>query len=267
MTYKYTDYHIHTANWSTDVGEDGPNFYDYIKVAEINRINICFLEHFELYHIESDKSNPFYNGGIQNYLEEIDTLKETYNFILGGLEIQYYRDRETELLEFFDDYGKELDFISGSMHEWIFKYPITTRKSLLKFLEKKSVKEIVDEYFKISKTMINSGIFKNICHLDTIFRFINDNDIKPTEDCDTSDNRVLDLGRLCIKNKIAIEYNLSGLKFPINRPFPSKEVVTFLKREGASFFVGSDSHSLDYFENKIPKIEEAYNFLSSIKNI
>ncbi len=267
MKFQYTDYHIHTAKWSTDIEGDGPNFYDYIKVAEKNRINICFLEHFELYDIEINKSNPFYDGGVQNYLEEIDTLKETYNFILGGLEIEYYRDRETELLEFFDDYGKEFDFISGSLHEWIIYHSVTTRKSLLKFLEKKSVKEIVDEYFEISRMMINSEIFKNLCHLDTIFRYINENDIKPTEDCDISNNRVLDLGRLCIKNKIAIEYNLSGTKFPINRSFPSKEVVTLLKLEGASFFVGSDSHSLDYFEEKIPKIEEAYNFLSSIKNI
>ena len=113
--------------------------------------------------------------------------------------------------------------------------------------------------------MINSKIFKNICHIDTIFRYINENDIKPTINCDVSEERVLDLGRLCIKNKIAIEYNLSGLKFPINRPFPSKGVVTKLKREGATFFVGSDSHSLEYFENKIPKVQEAYEFLASIK--
>ena len=160
MKFKLTDYHIHTANWSTDVGENGPNFIDYIKVAESNRINICFLEHFELYHIEIDKSNPFYNDGIQDYLEEIDTLKETYDFILGGLEIQYYKDREIELMEFFDEYGKELDFICGSIHEWINNYPVTTRKHLLKFLEKKPLDKIIDEYFDVSKMMIESKIFK-----------------------------------------------------------------------------------------------------------
>lgn len=265
MKFKYTDYHIHTANWSTDVGVKGPTFMDYIKVAEINRINICFLEHFELYHIERDKFNPFYNCGIQDYLEEIDTLKETYDFILGGLEIQYYKDREIELMEFFDDYGKELDFICGTIHEWIFNYSISTRETLVAFLEKKPLNEIIDEYFNISKMMINSKIFKNICHIDTIFRYINENDIKPTKNCDISQERVLNLGRLCIKNKISIEYNLSGFRFPINSSFPSKEVVTQLKMEGASFFVGSDSHSLDYFENKIPKVQEAYEFLTSIR--
>jgi histidinol-phosphatase (PHP family) len=261
MKYKVTDYHLHTADWSTDVGENGPKFMDYIKVAEENRINICFLEHFEFYQIESDKSNPFYNSGVQDYLEEIDKLKETYDFIIGGLEIAYYQDREIEIREFLDDYGKELDFICGSIHEWIFKCPVTTRKELLKFMEKKPLEDIINEYFSISEMMINSKIFKNVCHLDTIFRYINENDIKPPEKCDVSEERVLNLGRLCMKNNITIEYNLSGLRFPINRPFPSKEVVIQLKKEGASFYVGSDSHSLKYFTDKIPEIKEAYEFL------
>ena len=265
MKFKFTDYHVHTAKWSTDISKDGPQFEDYIKIAEIHEINICFLEHFELYSIENDKTNPFCDGNIDNYLEEIDELKETYDFIYSGLEVEYYRDREIELLEFMDDYKKELDFIGGTIHEWIPGYPITNREKLVKLLERKKMKTIIDEYFETCEMMVKSKIFKNICHMDTIFRYINDNDIKPTEDCDVSEERVLNLGRLCIKNKIAIEYNLSGLRFPINRPFPSKEVVTKLKNEGASFFVGSDSHSLEYFKDKINSIKEAYEFLATIK--
>jgi HisJ family histidinol phosphate phosphatase len=266
MKYKFTDYHIHTANWSTDVGKDGPKFEDYIKIAEINEINICFLEHYELYSIESDKTNPFHNGNIENYLEELDELKETYDFIYSGLEVEYYKDRETELLEFMDDYESELDFIGGTLHEWIFGYPVTGKKKLLELLNKKKMKDVIDEYFDISKTMINSKIFKNICHLDVIFRYINRNDIEPEKDCDTSEERVFELGKLCIKNNMSIEYNLSGRRFSIGRPFPSKKIVARLKKEGGKFFVGSDSHSLDYFEQQIPKVIEAYEYLSSIEN-
>ena len=63
---------------------------------------------------------------------------------------------------------------------------------------------------------------------------------------------------------VKIEINLSGLRFPIKRTFPSKNVVQQLKSEGASFFVGSDSHSLDYFENQISKVIETYLFLNTI---
>ncbi|MFX1454681.1 MAG: hypothetical protein ACFFDB_04840 [Promethearchaeota archaeon] len=266
MKFKFTDYHVHTANWSTDIDIDGPTFEDYAKIAEIHEINICFLDHFELYSIENDKHNPFSNGNIVNYLEEIDELKETYDFILSGLEVEYYKDKEIELLEFMDDYGKELDFIGGTIHEWILGYPVTTRVKLLKLLERRSIKTVIDEYFESCELMINSKIFSNICHLDTIFRYINENDIKPTEDCDVSEERVLELGRKCIKSKIAVEYNISGERFPIGRPFPSKSIISQLIKEGAKFFVGSDSHSLDYFEKQIPKVKEAYVYLNSINS-
>jgi histidinol phosphatase-like PHP family hydrolase len=86
MKFKHTDYHIHT-NWSADISKNGPVFEDYIKIAEANEINICFLEHYELYYIEQDKTNPFYDSKIDDYLEEIDELKETYNFVLSGLPV------------------------------------------------------------------------------------------------------------------------------------------------------------------------------------
>jgi HisJ family histidinol phosphate phosphatase len=264
MKFKFTDYHVHTANWSADVPDDGPTFEDYIAIAERNEINVCFLEHYELYYIETDKKNPFYNGNIDNYLEEIDDLKETYDFIYSGLEVEYYQDKEIELLELMDDYEKEVDFIAGTIHEWIFNYPITQRDRLLDLLEKKSMKNVIDEYFHAYEMMINSKIFKNVCHLDTIFRYINENDIKPEEDCDVSEQRILDLGNLCIQNNLRIEYNLSGERFSIGHSFPSKQVVLQLKKDGGKFFVGSDSHSSNYFESKISKVKKAYEFLNSI---
>ncbi|MFX0023780.1 MAG: PHP domain-containing protein [Candidatus Hermodarchaeota archaeon] len=262
MRFKFTDFHVHTRPWSVDVAPEGPTFEDYLKIAEENQINVCFLDHYELYYVENDKTNPFYNGKISDYLEEIDVLKETYDFILSGLEVEYYEDKELTLLELMDDYGKEFDFIAGSIHEWIIGYPITTKNGLTRLLEKIPMKKIIDDYFEVSVKMINSQIFKNICHIDTIFRYINKNDFIPEDDCDISDNRILDLGRLCIKNNLQVELNLSGLRFPVKRPFPPMDVIKQLKDEGARVFVGSDSHSLDYFEDKIPKVIDAYRVLN-----
>jgi HisJ family histidinol phosphate phosphatase len=263
MKFKFTDYHIHTRPWSCDVAQDGPTFEDYIKVAEEHQINICFLDHYELHYVENDRTNPFYNDRIADYLEEIDNYKETYNFILSGLEVEYYEDKEIILMEFMDDYGKDLDFIGGSIHEWIIGYPITTEEGIRKLLEKITMKRIIDEYFEVSKKMINSGIFKNVCHIDTIYRYLNKNEIIPLNDCDISDSRTINLGELCIKNEIKIEYNLSGLRFPIQRSFPSMTVAKKLKKKGAHFFIGSDSHSLDYFKDQIPKLKDAYQILNT----
>lgn len=263
MKYKLTDYHVHST-WSLDVPSKGPKFKDYIKIAEEHEINVCFLEHYELYYIERDKNTQFANEGIYDYLEEIDELKETYNFILSGLEIDYYQDKEDDLREFMDDHHKDLDFIAGTIHEWIPNYPVTLREKLLELLEKIPMKRIIDEYFEIYKKMLESKIFKNVCHIDTIFRYINNNDIKPEKDCDVSDERVFELGKLCLNNKIHLEYNLSGLKYPIKRPFPSENVALKLKEKGVKFFIGSDSHSIEQFEKAIPELEKASKKLNLI---
>ncbi len=263
MKFKYTDYHLHT-HWSHDIKEYGPSFEDYLNIAEKNKINICFLDHYELYYIENDETYPFYAGKIEQYLEEVDKIKATYEFVLSGLEVDYYTDYEIKLREFMDDYGKEFDFIAGTLHEPDIGLPITNRDKLVELLRKKSVTQVVNKFFELSEEMIRSKIFENICHLDTIFRYINLRDLTPTFDTDVSEERVLNLGRLCIKNNISIEYNLSGLKFPIKRPFPSKLVITQLKREGAKIFVGSDSHSINYFRTSISKVKKAYNFLKKI---
>ncbi len=260
MKFKYTDFHVH-SNWSDDNIEFGPSFEEYVKIAETNKINICFLEHYELISVESDKNHPFYGNKIEKYLEQLDNIKSNYEFVLSGLEVDYYQERETDLRIFIDDYGKELDFIGGTVHE-IDYLPVTTRAKLLTLLKKKSIKEVIDNFFVLSEKMINSRIFKNICHLDTIFRYLNINDIAPSESCDCSSERVINLGRLCIKNNTKIEYNLSGIKFPINRSFPSKPVISQLKKEGARIFIGSDSHHIDYFQNKISQVKEAYKYLN-----
>ena len=266
MNFKYTDYHIHCAPWSHDIGKIGPSFEDFIKVAEKNRINVCFLNHYELHPIEVDKNYPFYGDGkIEQYLEELDRIKENYEFVLSGLEVDYYIDREMELWEFMDNYKKDINFIAGTLHETVTGFPFTTREKLLKLLKKAKIKAIVDEYFDLMERMISSKIFKNICHLDTIFRYINTKDLSPTFDVDVSDERILELGRLCIKNKQKIEYNLSGLRYPIARSFPSKQIIKKLKKEGAKIFVGSDSHTINYFRTRIYKVKKAYKYLKKIE--
>ncbi len=76
MKFKFTDYHVHTAKWSSDIAKDGPNFEDYIKIAESNEINICFLDHFEFYSIENDKTNFDEKGKTINCYFLHDTSRE-----------------------------------------------------------------------------------------------------------------------------------------------------------------------------------------------
>jgi len=263
MKFKHTDFHLHTK-WSDDIVDVGPSFEDYLGVAEDNKINICFLEHYEVYQIESFENHPFRLNSIDQYLEELDKIKENYEFVLSGLEVDYYHHKADQIHEFMDEYEKQLDFIAGSMHEPILDYPITQRDKLFQLMENWTITQIVDEFFTHSEHMIKSQIFKNVCHIDTIFRYFNEHDIKPPPDCDCTSERILELGRLCIKNNVGIEYNLSGVKFPIGRSFPSKDVILQLKKEGAQIFIGSDSHFVPYFQEQIKHVKDAYKLLEPI---
>jgi len=208
---------------------------------------------------------PFYGGTLEKYLEEIDKVKSNYEFVLSGLEVDYYNDREDDLRNFMDDYGKQFDFIAGTLHETDHGLPVTTRRKLMKLLDKKRIKQVVVEFFHTLKQLIKSEIFENLCHLDTIFRYINPKDVQPTFDMNVSEKRVLELGRLCIEKDIRIEYNLSGYIYPVNRPFPAKHVIKELVKEGAKFFVGSDSHSVNYFRTNIRRVKKAYKYLQRIE--
>jgi HisJ family histidinol phosphate phosphatase len=260
MKFEYTDYHIHT-NYSHDIKENGPSFKDYIQIAEENEINICFLDHYELYYVENDKTYPFYGGRINNYLEDIDNLKEEYDFILSGLELDYYPDREESLQEFMDDFGKELDFIGGSVHEFLYEYPVTSKSLLKNLIQKMSLEEIIETYFHSMEKMIESEIFSNICHIDTVFRYINSSEIKPPKDLRDYETKIVNLGEKCIEKGISVEYNLSGTRFSLGRPFPSFKMMKYLIQKGLNYFVGSDSHSLEYFKSQILNVKKAYEVL------
>ena len=108
MKFKYTDHHLH-SRWSDDIVDNGPLFEDYLSVAEENKINICFLEHYEIYQIEMFENHPFRVNSINKYLEELDKIKDNYEFVLSGLEVDYYHDKADQLGEFMDEYEKQLD--------------------------------------------------------------------------------------------------------------------------------------------------------------
>ena len=262
MKYKYTDHHVHTK-WSHDIKENGPVFEDYALIAKQNEINICFLDHYEIYYVKNESSYPFYGGEekLNEYLEEIKKVKKANEHVLSGLEVDYYVDMEEEIGEFLDNHKFDFDFIAGAVHETVYEYPFTTRTKMESLLKKKSQEELISEFFEISRKMIESGLFQNICHIDTIFRFINDNDILPDRDIKDYNNQIYELGEDCINRNIRIEYNLSGLRHPIRRPFPSREMALKLKEAGAKFFIGSDSHSLEAFKINITRVKEAFKWL------
>jgi HisJ family histidinol phosphate phosphatase len=250
------DLHVH-SNWSQD-NLDGPSLADYIPLAERNKIHIGFADHFEFAFSNTKdpkcKKCRLNQKSVDDYLEEIDKIKENYPFITSGLEFNFFPTRKEKLHEFTDDYRDQFDFFIGGVHEIEELHSIIIKNDLDSLIHKYgSLNIVLDKYFQIEVELIKSQIFDCIAHPDVIYRFISEKErINHPEYA--FDERVLELGAFCETTRTIMEVNLSGYRFPWKNPFPNLEYLHHLIAQGVSFIVGSDSHSLEDFSNNILNI-------------
>ena len=265
------DLHIHNR-WSVDI-PNGPKAKDYLKLAEENKIHIGFLDHFELKyknlelypHLMKDEypAWPWKGDKWNKYLDEMDDLKYTYPFVSSGLEIAYFPDIEDEIKDFLHEYGDSFDFFVGSLHEFDAYLPVTQDYTLKTLIKKYGTFEkVIDLFFDMQVRMIKTGLFNAVAHIDTIYRycgsFIPMKDEFLTSSYKHYTRKTIEL---CIEKNIWVEYNLSGRRFPINRPLPPTQFVKEYLNKGGKFYVGSDSHSISTFKRFIPWVKEANNLL------
>jgi HisJ family histidinol phosphate phosphatase len=257
------DLHIH-SNWSQD-NLTGPTFLEYIPLAEKYKIHIGFAEHFEWAHYEIE--NPKFGKWkltpqtVDQYLEEIDDLKAQFPHVTSGLEMDFYPNRISQVREFIDRYRNQFDFFLGSVHELEDFLCVTLAKDFQIYLEKYGgLEPVLAQYFQNLHLMIETDMFDAIAHPDVVYRFLTPQD-RQTYPYLQTDARLLDAGRACITKKTLIEVNLSGLRSSWGLPFPNENVVNHLRAEGADFFVGSDSHSIEAFEKSILDIRRFNNLL------
>jgi HisJ family histidinol phosphate phosphatase len=271
------DLHVHNK-WSLDIPH-GPRAEEYMEFAEKHQIHIGFLDHYEVLYQKKNLECPFedkkwvpidtFAGDNWNkYLEELDDLKNNYSFVSTGLEIDYAPEDEGELSDFIKEYGSTFDFFVGTLHELERFRPVTLESDLRALIKKHgSFEAIVEIYFDLQEKMIKSGLFTAIAHIDTIYRYCG-SIILGEKKYQNSEyggytQRIIEL---CIKNNIWIEYNLSGFRYSVNRPFPPEEMVKKFSKLGAKWFVGSDCHTIPTFNRFVPKIKKANALLRSLQN-
>jgi histidinol-phosphatase (PHP family) len=262
------DLHVHT-NWSQD-NLKGPSMSDFIPLAERYKIHIGFADHYEMLYYESKSMKHgkwrLTDETVDKYLEELDTLKNRYNFVSSGIEIDYYPSRKEKIQEFVDDYRSQFDLIIGSLHEVVDYRPVTLKEDLEWLINSfGSFQAVVDRYFEMMFEIVDTQIFDVIAHPDVVFRFLTPKDPNFQQEY-LNDPRVLELGLLCKKYKTMMEVNLSGYYYKWNQSFPNENYLHHLLAEGVKFIVGSDSHSLDQFEKMVLKTRKYNNILRERTN-
>ncbi|MHA1820847.1 MAG: hypothetical protein ACTSVC_10275, partial [Promethearchaeota archaeon] len=140
------------------------------------------------------------------------------------------------------------------LHETEHWRPITIKEDLqAEIVKYGSFEKVIEKYFELMNKMLDTKLFDSIAHIDTIFRFCNDLvKWKPEYENFPATNQVIER---CINEDIWFEINISGLNYPIKRPFPPERMVKKAIKKGAKVYIGSDSHNVKTFEEFIPKIK------------
>lgn len=224
------DYHIHTALCGHAEGE----VVDYCSAARRNGLSeICFTDHapnpdgYDPEHRMRMEQFPLYRDAVKNVPHAGDIR------VLFGVEADFYEGCEPFLTPWLSAQG--FDFVLGSVHfinGWGFDNP-----------EERHIWDSVDlvatwrEYFEAIKSLVATGLFDAVGHLDLPKKFGH----RPSEkDLKEMVQPVLD--RIA-EAGMGMELNTSGLRKPVGEIYPSPLIVSLARERDIPICFGSDAHS------------------------
>jgi len=214
-------------------------------------------DHFELVFT----SRPGYLGEeqIPDLLETFDEVHASYPNTSLGLEVDFYSDLASEVAEFCDRHRRDFSRFICAVHT-LDRLAVTMREEMETLVRRYGLPGVLKRYFDEVEAAISSGLFDGIAHINGVTRFASlFSEFKQVEEFCTA--RTLDVGLLCCKLGVVIEVNLGGLRHPWRKTYPPLDLVDRLAEDGARFFVGSDSHTVESFVDSLPLIQELTNHL------
>lgn len=244
--FKIYDLHTHTIN-----SQDGNHPVELMAETAIeNGIEcVAFTDHCEVDVLYRD---GFDKRAAQSYID-ISRAKIQYADkikILRGIELAqpHYAPKLAEKIIFANEY----DEIIGSIHNLRGMPDFYDFKSFDGFV----IEELIDEYFDELIAMLEWGNFDVLAHITYPFRYIF-NLCGYIEDINKYSKKVDELLKLCAEKDKALEINMGGLKYPINKPSPDIDTVKRYKELGGRLIsVGSDSHYAERIGFGIPNAYE-----------
>lgn len=108
--------------------------------------------------------------------------------------------------------------------------------------KKTNINALLNEYFDEIITMINWGQFDVLAHIDYPLRYAV-GEQKCHVDMGVFSNKIDEILRLLVEKNIALEINTSGLRQPLGRTLPGREILKRYRDLGGEMItVGSDAH-------------------------
>lgn len=236
----YCDIHTHSQN-----SFDAESTVDEMCQAAIRQglYALCVTDHCEAEYINCGENCEFgsFDRQIPQSIRDINSAKEKYKEqlkVLCGLELGEPMHDPTQTKHALG-YG-DFDFILASVHN-------LRGHDDFYYLDYKTVDiaALLHEYFDELAETAAFEHFDSLSHLTYPLRYIVERegfypDLSPFA------GQIDSIFRILVKNKKALEINVSGLFKPIGRTLPDVPLVRRFRELGGEYItIGSDAHSAD----------------------
>lgn len=224
------DYHLHST-YSIDGRSPLRSYVEKAETLQLEEIG--FSE-----HVDVDTDEESWRDIDPRYFSEVKELRShTPVLIKCGLEVSYQHYREDEIKDYLS--GVECDFVIGSVHDLDGILMDST------FFEKFSPRQ----YFEEVETMVKSGLFDIVGHLEYFKRW---GGVYSSASWEGEISRVL---QHMIEKDVVLEVNTSGLRHPACDTYPSPQVIHLYKTLGGELLsLGSDAHDAQNVGFEFPRV-------------
>ncbi len=243
---KIIDLHTHTRN-SPDGNHTALSMAE--SAEEKGFRCLAFTDHCEVDYFYKDN----YDKVVENSYKEVCETRAAMAGrleVLRGIELaqpHYVPELARQILD-----AHQYDVVIGSIHNLRGQEDFYYMKSFDGIV----IEDMINQYFDELLLMLQWGDFDILAHITYPFRYIY-NICGYIEDIDKYSKKVDELLKLCAEKDKALEINMGGLKYPINKPSPDIDTIKRYRELGGKLIsVGSDSHYAERVGFGIPRAFE-----------
>ena len=252
--FKLFDYHTHVLDHGLS---KSLRIEETIKSAVDKGLNlICLTDHYPLPSgfkdptKEKDCAMPM--SWYPEYQKKAGEITKKYSS-----QIEVLRGAEVDWLPGYEKWTKEeiarwsFDYLIGSVHflgqikeakgkrSFVIDYQEEEFRSGVAYYG--GVRPLIEAYYKEVRSMVNSGLFDGVGHIDLIKKY-NDGSLF-SEDEKWYRKEVLQTLDVIAKEKMIMEVNTSGWDRKCNAFYPSFWVLKEARKRNISVTLGSDGHT------------------------
>lgn len=263
-----SDWHVHP-----DYSLDATGTIDQYcrRALELGIEEICFTTHYDSDPFRKDedpfmridgKLAPLSEENVQRYINEVENAGRKYDSsglrVKVGLEVDYAPHIEEELRHSLSSF--ELDYVLGAVH-CLDHIAISASNEAERYFVKKSMEEMVEEYYNILGQAVTSNLFDVIAHLDIYKKyglgFYGENILTLHR------GLVEPVMELMVQHNVGMEINTGVLRKGHREFCPGMEILKTAMEMGVEIAaIGSDAHKIEHLGMGT---EETYRIVENLK--